>query len=145
MESGQRIALVSFGCVVDRRDQDMALGRLSPGDRSADLGVVKMRQRLPDHIAGHLGQAGADIPAVAAELAIDQPRHVGPILGRDPPPLRENVGKRALLLAGPEGAAVDELRPRDRVGLQCNHAEQEITVSVGTFHAVALRRGTALT
>ncbi len=70
-----------------------------------------MRQRSPDGIAGDLGQAGADISAVAAELAIDQPRHVRPILGRDPPPLREYVRERALLLAGPECTAVDELRP----------------------------------
>ncbi len=71
----------------------MAFGRLGPVDQSADLGVVKMRQRLPDCIAGDLGQAGADISVVAAELAIDQPRHVCPILGRDPPPLREYVRK----------------------------------------------------
>ena len=27
---------------------------------------------------------------------------------------------------------------RDRVGLQGNHTEQEITVGVGTLHAIAL-------
>jgi hypothetical protein len=143
VESGQGITLVSLGCVVDRRDQNMALGRLGPGDRSAELGVADLRHRLSDRIAGHLGQGGVDIAAVPAEFAIDQSLHIGAILGRDPTPLREHVGERALLLAGPEGTAVDELRPRDRVGLQGNHTEQEITVNIGTFHALALGRGNA--
>jgi len=122
----------------------MACGRLCLVDRTADLGIVDMRQRLPDEIAGHLGQAGADIAAVAAEFAIDQPRYVRPILGRNPPALRENVCKRPLFLGGPQGTTVNELRPRDRVGLQGNHAEKEIEVSAGTSHALALWSGTAL-
>ena len=86
----------------------MAFGRLSPVDRSADLGVVNMRQRLPDEIAGHLGQAGADISGVATELAIDQPLHVRPILGRDPPLLpREMSASEAI----PFGSLAQRAQP----------------------------------
>ena len=91
-------------------------------------------------IVGQLGETGLDVSLVPLDLPLDEAFHIGAVVRGEPAPLDEQVGQGMLFLTGPEGAGVNELRARDRVGLQRKHAEEEVAVGVGVRHRIDLPR-----
>jgi len=106
----------------------------TPSSERADVRVVEAGQRLPDGVAGHLGQSGPGVAPVPMELALDQSLHVGAVLRGEPSLTREDVGQRPFLLAYPQRAAVDELGASDRVDLKREDPEQKVAIWVEGGH-----------
>src|SRR5438132_8659977 len=62
------------------------------------------------------------------ELTLEQPVHVGPVVGGQPAAFDEQVRQADLLTCGPQGTHLDELGLIDQVGLKSKDAEEEIAV-----------------
>jgi hypothetical protein len=88
---------------------------------------------------GHRSGAEAEgqVALVLGKLALQQLLHVGLVGGGEPAALQEKVGQRGVLPASPGKAGGGKM-----VGLQRQHAEEE--VAVGVHHGVASLVATSL-
>jgi hypothetical protein len=71
VQSRESVALAGVGHVGAGADQNMGLRRgRNPHQRLADGGIVQAGQRLPDRVAGDLGQAGPGVTTMFGQLAL---------------------------------------------------------------------------
>ena len=95
-----------------------------------DVRIGDVGQHAPGGLLGGRHEALVGVAAVLLEPAFEEVIQMRPIIRCDPATLREQVGKRLRLAAGPGRASLDELVRADQVTLEGQHAEQQVAIGV---------------